>query len=62
MNDNQKAFIDLHKYFLLLQYQLAKYEMNGLNPPQHLSDKIEVAKKKLKYFRKAHDNRIFHDW
>ena len=62
MNDNQEAFIDMHKYLLVLQYQLAEYEMDGFDTPEHLFNKIKVTKKKLKYFCKVHDNRLFPDW
>ena len=50
MNDTEKAFIDLHKKYLFLQHKLARYEMNGVFPPEHLLKKIgTVTQKKAKF-------------
>ncbi|NIU88207.1 MAG: hypothetical protein GWN56_13340 [Nitrosopumilaceae archaeon] len=56
MDDNEKAFIDLHKYFLFLQHKLAKYEMDGITPPEHFLKKIDDTNRKLRIFRKARNS------
>jgi hypothetical protein len=45
--------IALRKYFLLLQYELAKYEMGGIDPPEHLLMEIDDTNRRLWIFRKA---------
>ena len=56
MAEQEKAFINLQKYFLSLQHKLTKHKMNGLNPPDHLLIKIEDAKRRLRIFSKARKN------
>ena len=45
--------IALHKYFLLLQHKLVKYEMDGIDPPEHLLMEIDDTNRRLWIFRKA---------
>ena len=54
MVDEEKTYISLKKYFLFLNYKLAKYEMKGINPPEHLLKKIEDTKRKLQIFDKKY--------
>ena len=55
MNDQQKAFIILQKYFFALQLKLEKYKMAGHNPPEYLVHKFEQAKRRLHIFSKARE-------
>ena len=53
MTAQEKAFYDLHKYFLSLQHKLEKYKMTGNNPPEYLLQKFEQTKRRLHIFSKA---------
>ena len=61
MNDTEKAFIDLHKKYSFLQYKLARYDMNGVSPPEYLLKKIEKTKLRLQIFRKTRNSQRFFD-
>jgi hypothetical protein len=61
MNDTEKAFIDLNKKYLFLQHKLARYEMNGVFPPEYLLKKIEKTKRRLQIFRKTRNSQRFFD-
>jgi hypothetical protein len=56
MTEQEKAHYNLEQYFLALQYKLALYEMEGLNPPEYLLKNFEDAKRKLHIFSKAREN------
>jgi hypothetical protein len=49
----ENSIIALHKYFLLLQHKLAKYEMDGIDPPEHLLIEIDDTNRRLWIFGKA---------
>jgi hypothetical protein len=56
MTEQEKAHYSLQRYFLALQYKLALYEMEGLNPPEYLLKNFEDTKRKLHIFSKASEN------
>jgi hypothetical protein len=61
MNDREKAFIDFQKKYLFLQHKLARYEMNGVSPPDYLLKKIKKTKRRLRIFRKTLIGQRFFD-
>jgi hypothetical protein len=53
MTDREKALIDLHKHFLLLNYKISKYEMAKLTPPEYLLKKIKEVGRQIRIVSKA---------
>ncbi len=53
MTEQEEAYYNLHKYFLALQHKLTLYEMEGINPPEHLLKNFENTKRELRIFPKA---------
>ena len=53
MTDQEKAYVIQNKYFLALQNKIARYKIAGLNPPDYLQQRFEVAKRRLRILSKA---------
>ena len=53
MTKQEKAYISISKYFLALQHKLAKYRMDGIDPPEDLLQKFEETNRRLRIFSKA---------
>lgn len=48
MTDHEKTLVELHKQILLLHYNIAKYEMDGLDPPDNLLKKFHEVQRKVR--------------
>ena len=57
MNEQEKAYIHLNRYFLSLQHKLEKYRMSGMEPPEYLLQHFEDAKRKLRISSMALENK-----
>ena len=57
MTEQEKAYMSLNKYFLSLQHKLEKYKMSGTEPPEYLLQHFEDAKRKLRIFSIALENK-----
>ena len=57
MTEQEKAYMSLNKYFLSLQHKLTKFKMAGMEPPEYLLQNFEDAKRKMRIFSKALENK-----
>ena len=55
MTDQEKAYIKLNKYFLVLQTKLTQYKIAGLKPPDYLLERFKQTKRRLQIFSKARE-------
>jgi hypothetical protein len=53
MTEQEKAYYDLHRYFLALQHKLTLYEMEEINPPEFLLKNLEDTKRQLEIISKS---------
>jgi hypothetical protein len=53
MTDREKKLIDLHKYFLSLNYKISKYEMAKVKPPAYLLKKFKEVERQIRVVSKA---------